>query len=72
MAAVRTQVYLTTDLRDRIDRVAAATGQTMAEVVRAALDAYLSEDPDPSAALDDTFGCDPHAAAPSRDEWDRA
>jgi predicted DNA-binding protein len=71
MNAVRTQIYLTRDLRARIDRVASATGQTMAEVIRSALDAYLSEDPDPSAALDATFGADPAATAPSRDDWVR-
>lgn len=71
MAAVRTQVYLTDELRERIDRVAASTGQTMAEVIRRALDAYLVDEPDPAAALSATFGALPDATLASRDEWDR-
>jgi predicted DNA-binding protein len=71
MAATRTQVYLTDDQRRRIDEVASAEGVTMAEVVRRALEAYLSSHADPKAVLAATFGADPRAAAPSRDEWDR-
>jgi hypothetical protein len=43
----------------------------MAEVVRTALDAYLVDDVDPSAALAATFGALPDVSVPSRDEWDR-
>ena len=72
MSATRTQVYLTEEQRTRIDTLAAAEGVTMAEIVRRALDAYLDEEsPDPRPALAATFGADPYAAAPSRDEWDR-
>lgn len=72
MPATRTQVYLTEEQRQRIDALAEAEGITMAEVVRRALDAYLDEEnPDPRPALAATFGADPHAAFPSRDEWDR-
>jgi len=44
----------------------------MAEIVRRALDAYLNDQhPDPLVALAATFGADPEATVPSRDEWDR-
>ncbi len=72
MPATRTQVYLTEEQRRRIDEVARAEGVTLAEVVRRALDAYLSTEQEASANLAATFGADPAASAPSRDEWDRA
>ena len=72
MSATRTQVYLTAEQRRRIDEVARAEGITLAEVVRRALDAYLSAEREASADLAATFGADPAARAPSRDEWDRA
>jgi predicted transcriptional regulator len=72
MSATRTQVYLTDDQRRKIDEIARAEGVTLAEVVRRALDAYLGAERDIAAALAGTFGADPDAAAPSRDEWDRA
>ncbi|HUU61377.1 MAG TPA: CopG family transcriptional regulator [Acidimicrobiia bacterium] len=72
MSVTRTQVYLTEEQRRRIDALAEAEGVTMAEIVRRALDAYLDgESPDPRLALAATFGVDPGAAAPGRDEWDR-
>jgi hypothetical protein len=71
MPATRTQVYLTEEQRQRIDRAARARGVTMAEVIRTALDEYLADDVDPTAALAATFGADPNVSAPSRDEWDR-
>jgi Ribbon-helix-helix protein, copG family len=71
MSATRTQVYLTEDQRARIDRVAEAEGVTMAELVRRALNQYLGDDADPSAALAATFGAVPTADAPSRDTWRR-
>ncbi len=42
MAARRTQIYLDEELRERIALVGARTGGTMAEVVREALDLYLT------------------------------
>ncbi len=72
MVAVRTQVYLTEAQRQLIDEMAKAEGVTLAEVVRRALDAYLVTEPDPAPVLAATFGADPAAAVPSRDEWDRA
>jgi hypothetical protein len=71
MPATRTQIYLTEEQRRLIDRVATARGVTMAQVVRSALDAYLSDDPDPSGALAATFGAAPDAGTPPRSEWDR-
>ena len=43
MSALRTQVYLTAAQRERIDDLAGAEGVTMAEIVRRALDALLSD-----------------------------
>lgn len=72
MSATRTQVYLTADQRRRIDQLAEAEGVTLAEVVRRAVDAYLAGTHlDADAALAATFGADPQARAPSRDEWGR-
>jgi predicted DNA-binding protein len=72
MSATRTQIYLTEEQRRRIDLLAATTGTTLAEIVRRALDRYLREEqPDATAALTATFGADPDAKAPGRDEWSR-
>lgn len=71
MSAIRTQVYLTDEQRERIDAIAETEGVTMAEVVRRALDKYLDREiPDPTIALAATFGAVPDAAVPDRDEWD--
>ena len=73
MSATRTQVYLTTAQRQRIDEIASAEGMTMAEVVRRAIDAYvLREGTDITEALRSTFGADPTIDVPPRSEWDRA
>lgn len=69
MSATRTQIYLTEDQRRRIDAVATARGWTMAETIRQVLDGYLDELSDVDATLDATFGADPAAEAPSRDDW---
>ena len=71
MSATRTQVYLTEGQRERIDEIARADGVTMAEVIRRALDLYLSTEGNASSALTATFGADPDAMAPDRREWDR-
>jgi hypothetical protein len=71
MSATRTQVYLTEAQREGIDVIMQRDGVTLAEVVRRALDAYLAACPDLRAALTATFGADPDAAMPDRDEWDR-
>ncbi len=64
-------MYLSEAQRRRIDQVAAAEGIPMAEVIRRALDEYLSDDADSAAALGATFGAIPDASAPSRDAWPR-
>jgi predicted DNA-binding protein len=69
MPATRTQIYLTEEQRQRIDRVTAAEGIPMAEVIRRALDEYLGEEGDATAALSSTFGAVPDASAPSREDW---
>jgi predicted DNA-binding protein len=71
MSTTRTQVYLSTEQRRRVDALADAEGVTMAEVIRRALDAYLPDEVDPVGALVATFGALPDVAAPSRGEWDR-
>ena len=71
MSATRTQVYLTEDQRRQIDEIARAEGVTMAEVIRRALDVYLNGERNAAHALAATFGAEPKAATPSRDEWDR-
>jgi predicted DNA-binding protein len=69
--SMRTQIYLTDDQRRRIDELASAQGVTMAEIIRRAVDGYLDEQADPSAALSATYGSIPDLEVPSRDEWDR-
>jgi hypothetical protein len=72
MSATRTQVYLTEEQRRQIDQIVRAEGVTLAEVVRRAIDVYLAaSERDPGPALAATFGADPEAHAPGRDEWDR-
>jgi hypothetical protein len=68
---VRTQIYVTADQRRRLDEIARREDKAMAEVIRGAIDAFLSgAGEDPSRALDATFGVTPDLAVPSRDEWD--
>jgi Arc/MetJ-type ribon-helix-helix transcriptional regulator len=75
MAATRTQVYLTTEQRRRIEELRARDGRTLAEVIRAALDSYLEHqraDPDEHRrVLDETFGSIPDLEVPARSDWDR-
>jgi Arc/MetJ-type ribon-helix-helix transcriptional regulator len=78
--STRTQVYLTAEQRRQIDELRARDGRTLAEVVRAALDEYLTthgrdaaerERTETQRILDETFGSMPELQVPSRDEWDR-
>jgi len=72
MSATRTQIYLTETQRARIDEIANSEGLTMAEVIRRALDSYLTDEfPDPGPALTKSFGAIPGASIPDRDEWTR-
>jgi len=70
MSSTRTQIYLTQEQRARVDELAASSGINMAEVIRQAVDAYLSErSPESSHALTSTFGAVADLEVPSRDEW---
>ncbi len=72
MSATRTQIYLTAEQRRRIDAETAATGMSLAEIVRRALDAYLGDEHDAiEAAFNATFGSLRDLTVPSRSEWDR-
>ena len=71
MSMTRTQIYLTQELRARIDERARVEGKTMAEVVRDAVERYVADPLDADEALDATFGAVAEVAVPSRDEWDR-
>ncbi len=68
-------MYLTQEQRNRIEELRARDGRSLAEVIRAALDAYLQpSEPtleDRQRALDETFGSMPDLQAPPRAEWDR-
>lgn len=73
MAARRTQIYLTSEQRRRLDERRRRERRTLAELVREAVDAYLADRPvDPATALDSTFGTLPKLKVPNRDEWERA
>jgi len=72
MSSTRTQIYLTPELRQQVDRIAEARGISLAQVVREALDQYLADShADPTRALESTFGADPGIEAPDRDVWAR-
>lgn len=80
MAATRTQVYLTSEQRRQIDDLRASDGRTLAQVIRAALDEYLSTHgraaeesrrAETQRVLDETFGIASDFPYPNRDEPDR-
>ena len=72
MASTRTQVYLTAEQRRKIDERIARGGQSLAWIIREALDQYLAGPaPDRDAALAATFGALPDITVPARDEWNR-
>ncbi len=72
MPATRTQVYFTAEQRRQLDALAKREGKTLAEVVRAAVDAYVSQtSPDLEGVLDESFGSMPDLEVPRREEWDR-
>jgi len=71
MSMLRTQVYLTREQRRRLDERGRRDGRAIAELVREAVDRYLSEPLDAEAALDRTFGAFPDLEVPPRGEWDR-
>ena len=69
--STRTQIYLTAEQRRALDERAAREGRTLAELIREAVDAFLSTGVNREEALDSTFGVFPDFEAPNRDEWDR-
>jgi len=70
MAALRTQIYLQSEQRAALDRIAAAEGSSLAELIRAAVDEYLEARPtDVDEALEASFGAAPDASAPPRSDW---
>lgn len=72
MSSTRTQIYLTTEQRRRLDARRKRERRSLAALVREAIDAYLGTDTaDAEAALDSTFGSLPQLEVPSRREWDR-
>lgn len=72
MAARRTQVYLTSEQRARLDDLMRRERISLARIVRAAVDAYLgTRRPDPATALRATFRVLPDLEVPAREEWGR-
>ena len=72
MSATRTQIYLTREQRDELDRIAERDGASLAELIRDAVDEYLSSRPlGIDEALAASFGAAPDAELPDRGEWDR-
>lgn len=72
MASVRTQIYLTSEQRDRLDELARSQATSLAALVRQAVDQMLAEEsPDPVTALKATFATMPDLEIADRDEWDR-
>ena len=70
--STRTQIYLTSEQRSRLDQIAKRRDASLAELVRQAVDEYLARvDPDPQPALDATFASLPHLKPPSRTDWRR-
>lgn len=72
MASVRTQIYLTVEQRARLEEIRRLQGTTLADLIRQAVDQFLTEkEPDPATALDSTFATMPELAVVDREEWDR-
>ena len=75
MASTRTQIYLTTEQRKRLDEIGKREGKSLAQLTRAAVDCYLAEKVpskvDLQAHLDRFFGSMPDLKVPPRSEWDR-
>lgn len=72
MPATRTQIYLTEEQRRLLDARGRRTGASLAQMIREAVNEYVSDDAaDLAAALDETFGSMPDLEIPDRLEWDR-
>jgi hypothetical protein len=71
MSATRTQIYLRSSQRRRLDEIAGSRGASLASVVREAVELYIAQAPvDPTTALESTFGAAPEAQIPARDDWE--
>lgn len=71
MSATRTQIYLRSSQRRRLDEIAGSRGASLASVVREAVELYIAQAPvDPTTALESTFGAAPEAQIPERDDWE--
>jgi len=70
MGATRTQIYLTTEQRRKLDARRKREGKTLAALVREAIDEYLRNDAvRRREILDRTFGIAPDFTVPPRSEW---
>jgi len=70
--STRTQIYLTSEQRTRLDELARRRGGSLAELIREAVDAYLAAaGPGAVEALERTFGASPDFTAPPREEWSK-
>jgi hypothetical protein len=69
----RTQVYLTDEQIEALQRTAARRRLSMAELIRQALDAFLKREAagDPDQLLESTLGALPGLEVPPRTEWER-
>jgi Ribbon-helix-helix protein, copG family len=67
--ATRTQIYLTDEQRARLNERARTSGLPMSQLIRDAVDSFLSDEDDVEA----TFGSSPGIGSriPSRSEWGR-
>ncbi len=73
MGATRTQIYLSEEQREQLDRRRRREGKTLAALVREAVDAYLElgRGQDFRDAVEATFGSIADLEVPPRAEWDR-
>lgn len=71
MSSTRTQVYFTAEQRRRLDARSKREGKTLAELVREAVDAYVTDtNAELNGALESSFGAIPDFEVPPRSEWD--
>lgn len=73
MGATRTQIYLTTEQRKRLDARRRREHKTLAQLVREAIDAYLgASSVDAQRIVDDSFGAIPDFKIPPRHgSWEK-
>lgn len=71
MAMTRTQIYLTLEQHQHIRRLAEAQQKTMAEVIRAAVEAYIARQADNEDALWDIVGLGASTIGDSSAQHDR-